>query len=179
MRQVFRRSAIVFVAAWALVCSGQSTSTSVKDQSPVSKLAGEKAEVSKLDLVLLTARIRLLEQRMAHPEQLNESVVSMYYNKASQRVVVRSWVAPEWSAAASLETAKKELSKEATEYCVDGLLMAIAELPDGAMYVSMAGPSTPPKSFCEVDFFTWEINKKGDLGTKDVATFEDGELRLK
>ncbi len=100
----------------------------------------------------------------------------MDYDATLGRVIIKSWVDSRWLASANLETAKKELTEQATNYCVDGLLMAIAGLPNGAVYVAM---SQPPKDYCQVDFFTWGSNGKGQLEAKDVAVFEGGQVRLK
>jgi len=98
----------------------------------------------------------------------------MEYDKTSGRVIIKSWVEPSWSASANLQTAKKELTEQATSYCVDGLLMAIAE--QGVLYLATVGPAN---SFCEVDFFTWGTDAKGQIEARDVAVFEDGQIRLK
>ena len=163
----------------ALRCWGQNPSqnpnpTKPSAQSGISKLATEKIDVTRLDLVLLTARIRLLEQALAHPQARNESVVAMWYDKTSGRVIIRSWVQPSWSGSANLQTAKNELTEQATSYCVDGVLMAIAD--QGALYLATVGPA---KSFCEVDFFTWGNDAKGQIEARDIAVFEDGQIRLK
>jgi len=98
----------------------------------------------------------------------------MEYDKTSGRVIIKSWVQPSWSASANLQTARKELTEQATSYCADGLLMAIAE--QGVLYVATVGPAN---SFCEIDFFTWGNDAKGQIEARDIAVFEDGQIRLK
>jgi hypothetical protein len=171
------------IVSWFLVsliasrCWGQNPSPNAnltKPSSGLSKLATEKIDITRLDLVLLTARIRLLEQALAHPQARNESVVGMEYDKTSGRVIIKSWVEPSWSASANLQSARKELTEQAASYCADGLLMAIAE--QGVLYVATVGPAN---SFCEVDFFTWGNDAKGQIEARDIAVFEDGQIRLK
>src|SRR6266567_2399895 len=121
------RNICLRILNWLLVglallpCWGQNPNpspTNRSSQSGISKLAAEKAEINSFDLVLLTARIRLLEQALAHPQHRNEAVVGMAYDKSSGRGIIKSWVDPTWTAAANLETAKKELTEQATSYCV-------------------------------------------------------------
>jgi hypothetical protein len=148
----------------------QSQKTAVPDHA--SQLAEEKIEVSKLDWILLKARVRLLEQMAAHDGSRPASAVGMAYDSQEKRVVVKGFVDPDWVAKAKLDEVKKVLLKQSADYCVDGLAMAEAEAGE-----ILAG--TNAKTDCSVDFFTWTTNKSGNLTVKDVATAQGGQLLLK
>jgi hypothetical protein len=92
----------------------------------VSQLADEKIEVSKLDWIMLMARVRILEE-MARENSRSVSSTGMHYDPETKRVVVRSFVDPDWIAEAKMDDAKKILVKRATSYCVDGLALAEGE----------------------------------------------------
>ena len=139
----------------------------------VSQLADEKIEVSKLDWIMLTARVRMLEQIAAHESSRTVSSVGMRYDAEKKRVVVKGFVDPDWIENAKMDDAKKALLKAATSYCIDGLMLAEAEKGE-----IVAAASSNLKSDCAVHFFTW-ITKNGELTTKDIATFENGQLVLK
>jgi hypothetical protein len=136
----------------------------------VSQLADEKIQISKLDWIMLTARVRILEE-MARESSRSVSSTGMHYDRETKRVVVRGFVDPDWIAGAKMNEAKKTLVKQATSYCVDGLSLAEAETGE-----IIAG--TNMKSDCTVHFFTW-VARDGKLETKDIATFENNELILK
>src|ERR1700683_1046740 len=60
------------------------------------QLVGEKMEVSKLDWIMLTARVRVLENIFAHESSRPASAVGMSYDRDDKRVVVKGFVDPEW-----------------------------------------------------------------------------------
>jgi hypothetical protein len=137
----------------------------------VSQLADEKIQVSKLDWIMLTARIRMLEHIFAHETSRTISPVGMDYDADKKRVVIKGFVDPDWIASAKMDDAKNALKKEATSYCVDGL--ALAEAASGEI---IAGANT--KDDCSVHFFTW-VAKGDKIEPKDIARFENNELLLK
>jgi hypothetical protein len=137
----------------------------------VSQLADEKIEVSKLDWIMLTARLRMLEQIFAHESSRTVSPVGMDYDAERKHVVIKGFVDSDWIAGAKMDEAKNTLLKEARSYCVDGL--ALAEGEGGELIAS-----TNVKDDCSVHFFTW-IAKGGRMEPKDIALFENNELLLK
>ncbi len=93
----------------------------------VSQMADEKIEVSRLDWIMVTARPRMLEQILAHEASRTISPVGMEYDAERKCVLIKGFVDPLWIASAKLTDAKDALKKEATSYCVDGLMLAEAE----------------------------------------------------
>ena len=171
-----RTSFCVVVAAllWGIVTvrptmRGQTQSQKAAVPDHASQLAEEKMEVSKLDWILLKARVRLIEQMAAHDGSHPVSAVGMEYESQGKRVVVKGFVDPDWIAKAKLDEVKRVLLKQSADYCVDGLAMAEA----GEI---LAG--TNVKSDCSVDFFTWTPDKDGNLTVKNVATAQGGQLVL-
>ncbi|HEY4052889.1 MAG TPA: hypothetical protein VGL74_04060 [Terriglobales bacterium] len=163
--------AVVLGSFFRATCILGQTQQSPKVADHVSQLADEKIEISKLDWIMLTARIRMLEQTLAHESSRTVSSVGMAYDAEKKRVIVQGFVDPDWIANAKMDDAKGTLRKEATGYCVDGL--ALAEAEKGEI---IAGSNM--KTDCSVHFFTW-VAKNGTLETKDIATFENNEMILK
>jgi len=148
----------------------QASTTGVPDRA--FQLAEEKMEVSKLDWILLTARIRAMEQIIAHEGSRPASPIGMRYDRDAKRVIVRGFVDPSWVDSAKLDEIRKLLSKQGTDYCVDGLMMAEAEMGE-VLAARNVGTD------CSIEFVTWTTNKAGELAPKDVAVMEKGQLILK
>lgn len=159
-----------FFIGFAIRGQAQAPNQGVPDRAY--QLAGEKMEVSKLDWIMLTARVRLLETVFAHESGRPASAVGMSYDRDEKRVVVRGFVDSDWVANAKVDELKKVLLKQGTDYCVDGLMLAEAETGE-----ILAGGNV--KADCSVHFFTWTTGKDGTLTTKDIAVAEGGQLILK
>jgi hypothetical protein len=159
----------LFIAA-VLRAQKQDDRSGVSDRAY--QLADEKMEVSKLDWIMLTARVRLLEQSLAHEGSHSSSAVGMSYDAQERRVVVQGFVDPDWFGRARLDEVKKVLLRQSTDYCVDGLAMAYGET--GQMLAA-----ANVKTDCSVHFFTWTRGKDGKLTRKDIAIGEGGQLVLK
>lgn len=136
------------------------------------QLAEEKMQVSKLDWILLTARVRALEQIMAHENSRPASVVGMRYDRENKHVIVNAFVDPGWLGTAKLDTVKTLLVSQGVSYCVDGFGLAEAEAGE-PLAAANAGRD------CSVNFFTWTTNQAGNITRKDVATEDGGRLVLK
>jgi hypothetical protein len=136
------------------------------------QLADQKMEVSKLDWVLLTARVRMMEQILAHESSRPATAVGMSYDREEKRVVVKGFVDPDWIGNAKIDVIKKVLLEQSLNYCVSGLSMAEAEA--GEMIAA-----TNIKADCAVHFFTWTTDKAGRIASKDIAIFQGGQLLLK
>jgi hypothetical protein len=137
----------------------------------VSQLADEKMEVSKLDWIMLTARVRMLEQIEAHEGSRQVSPIGVEYDREKKRVAVRGFVDPDWINRAKIADAQSTLLKQAGNYCVEGLMLAEAGAGE-------LGAVSNIKVDCTIEFVTW-IVKNGELTVKDIATFENGQLVLK
>jgi len=141
--------------------------------SGLNTLAAEKAEISKLDWILMVARVRSLEYKMAHNLSQPASEVGIRYDRQHGKVIVAGFVDLEWLDRAKLDDLKKRLTAEALEYCVDGLTMAAFD--QGFLAGVRATESL--KSDCVVQFFTWELGQRG-VERKDIAKYQNGQLIL-
>ena len=142
-----------------------------------SQLAGEKMELSKLDWIMLTARVRLLEQIVAHVRveplaSRRGSAVTMYYDRDRERVVVGGYVDPDWIRGAKTAQVKKVLLQQGASYCVDGLAMAEGEANEVLAAMNIGDD-------CSVEFFTVTVDKTGHLTKEDIATEEHGYVVIK
>jgi hypothetical protein len=64
------------------------------------------------------------------------------------------------------------LTEQGANYCTDGLAMAEAEAAE------IQAASDVGKD-CSVDFFTWTLDRAGQITTKSVATMHGSQLILK
>lgn len=181
--QVRKFTWFIVVVACAVLIAGAALSGGLKlhgqAQTPNAglrerafQLADEKMQVSKLDWILLTARVRALEQVTAHESARHTSMVGMRYDRESKSVIASAFVDPEWLAGAKMDAVKNTLLNQGTSYCVDGLALAESEAGDVLAAVN-AGKD------CSVHFFTWALGQSDKITTKDVATEEGGRLILK
>ena len=95
--------ACLFLCGVAVQCQTQAPSQAAYH---VSQLVNERIEVSKLDWIILTARVRMLEQIMAHESLRSVSSVGMAYDTEKKRVVVKGFVDPDWIANAKVDDAR-------------------------------------------------------------------------
>jgi hypothetical protein len=137
----------------------------------VSQLAEEKMEVSKLDWIMLNARVKIVEQIPVFGASHHTSALGMSYDRDKKQVSVRGFVDPDWIARVKIDEMKKALLSDAALYCVQGL--GFAEADAGELSTSFN-----VNNDCRVDFFTWTKDGVGNLGTKDIATASGGQLVL-
>jgi hypothetical protein len=158
---------------------GQGTPQNATPAANLQQLADEKMQVSKLDWILLVARVRELEQVVAHESSRPVSLVGMKYDSDKKLVVASAFVDPSWIDSAKIEVVRKLLPEQAGNYCVMGFMLAYGDAGGAALLAAaMAAPTGAPTD-CSVRFFTWDLDKAGQITVKDVATFEGGRLILK
>ena len=134
-------------------------------------ISREKADISKLDWVLLQAQLQTFQWMFFH--DFTNPVIPMgyRYDPKENRVISGHLVRPEWYAATSMEKAKEKLKAQGASYCT-------------ALFTSF-----PPLDFvrsgqeirtaCRVDFYTLGFGKTGELERTDIATYTGGQLTLK
>lgn len=137
----------------------------------LAKLSEEKAEISKMDLVLLNTRVEVLQQMLKDDLALAFAPTSFRYDSDKKKIRIAVHVDPALLAKANVNQLVKTLEARATGLCIAPYL---AE----GNFVYMF-PVTPPKDYCAVRFFTDARGSAGDFEPKDVATFEDGKLAVK
>ena len=143
-----------------------------QSQKPsLASLSEQKAEISKMDWLLLKAQIGAFQWMIYH--DLTNPVVPMsyWYDPENNRIISSQLVRPEWYREANLEQAKVILTNRAATYCVEFLV----SLP----IVELFQIRPEIKSACTVNFYTLATGESGELGRKDIATYQDGQLILK
>jgi hypothetical protein len=148
----------------------QTASKEVPDR--VLQLTEEKMQVSKLEWIMLMARVRILEQANAHETSRPVSATGMRYDRETKTVIVSGFVDSKWLSAAKIDDVKTVLVSQGVSYCVNGLALAEAEAGEALAGVN-AGKD------CSVSFFTWTMDQAGNQKHKSVATEEGGRLTLK
>lgn len=137
-------------------------------KASLARLADERAEISKMDWLLMNAQISTFEWMFFR--DLTNPVIPMGYRYEAEnnRIVSSHLVRPEWYFQTNLEEAKQVLTSRASSYCVQGVMV---NLP--VQDLLQIQPEI--KGACRVDFYTLA----GEAGRKDVATYENGQLILK
>ncbi|SRR5713226_9502298 len=138
----------------------------------LAKLSEEKAEISKMDLVLLNTRVEVLLQMLKDDLELPFTPTAFRYDADKKKIRIAVHVALAFLAEASSNQISKTLQARATTLCV------APELADGNLAYMF--PIQPPQEYCAIRFFTEALSRTGDVQTNsEVASFEDGKLILK
>lgn len=138
----------------------------------ISKLAEEKADISKMDWLLLNTRAQVLEESLKDDFSLPLNPTSFSYDSERQLVRISVFVSPTWMAKTSAEQTKI-LSKRATSLFMSPFLAGAGE----SSYIYMFARA--PKEHCSIRFSTPALDTAGNSILKDVAIFESGNLQMK
>jgi len=131
----------------------------------------EKADITKMDLILLNTRIAVLQQMLKDDLSLPLVPTSISYDAEKQKILTSVYVDPAFLAKANVAQLSKTLNSRATGLCI------APELAEGNL--PHLFPVQPPREYCVIRFFTHTLDGAGQAQTKDVASFEDGKLSLK
>ncbi|HLZ50596.1 MAG TPA: hypothetical protein VKP61_07595 [Candidatus Acidoferrum sp.] len=137
----------------------------------LARLSEEKADISKMDLILLNTRVAVLLQILKDDLSLPVLPTSISYNADKQKIRTSVYVDPEFLARANAVQLSKSFDSRATGLCI------APTLAEGN-FLRAALPE-PPKEYCVISFFTHTLDAAGHLQTKEVAIFEDGKLTMK
>lgn len=131
----------------------------------------EKADISKLDWVLLQAQLQTFEWMFFH-DFTNPVIPMAYrYDPRENRVISSHLVRPEWYAATNLEKASEVLKARGATYCT--------ALATSFPLLDFVRSPEEIRAACKVDFYTLALTKTGELDKKDIATYAGGQLTLK
>jgi hypothetical protein len=142
--------------------------------SSLSDLTQEKQAVTKMQWVLLNAKVNALG---AAPQSaaLMESArfvtsLNFMYDENSKRIVAVAFVNPSWLLQAPVQETRKLFMMRGIDFCNVALYEAFidAGLPAGAKV----------QNNCSVRFITWNTEDK-NLSSKDVAVFDNWQVVLK
>jgi hypothetical protein len=142
----------------------------------ISKLAAERADLSKMDWILLNTRVHVLEQALKEDLAVPLVPTSYSFEQEKQKISISVYVSPVWLAKTNVQEANKSLSVRASFLCGAPFLAQ-----QGEFFVSMFKVSgeKPPKDYCSIRFFTHGLDRSGNLTVKDVALYEAGQLVVK
>jgi hypothetical protein len=136
----------------------------------LAKLSDEKAEISKMDLILLNTKIAVLQQMLKDDLSLPLAPTGITYDPDKQKIRTSVYVDPAFLAKVNATQLSKTLDSRATDLCV------APTLAEGNFRYLV--PVGPPKEYCAVWFYTYTLDRAGHVQTKDVARFEDGKLTM-
>lgn len=163
----------VFVAAVLGFVAGvyaQSNSAST-----LARLSQEKAEISKMDLVLLNTRVEVLQEMLK--DELLVPFAPTSFSFDAQRQKIRVSVHVDSAALANMTAGQlaKVLERRAVRLCV-APTQADGNLPYRPY---LLGQSQPPEEYCAIRFFTLRLDSSDHAQPTDVAVYEDGKLTMK
>jgi len=137
----------------------------------LTKLSEDKAEISKMDWVLLNTKTSVLQQMLKDDLSLPFAPTSFAYDADKKKIRVSVHVDPTVLTKMSANQLTKTLESRATSLCVT------PGLADGNLPYMLS--IQPPKEYCAVRFFTLTVDSSGRVEPKDVAMFEDGKLNMR
>jgi hypothetical protein len=139
--------------------------------SRLARLSEEKAEISKMDLVLLNTRVGVLQEMLKDDLTLPFIPTSFKYDVDNRKIRIAVYVAPTLLVKTNANQLVKTLENRAAQFCTS------PELAEGN-FVYMF-PVQPPTEYCAIRFFTDALDREGHVEPKDVAVFEDGKLTMR
>lgn len=134
-------------------------------------LAKERAEISRMDWVLLNAQVDVLRTLLVEKLKLPISPMTVFYDSERDRITWNANVDYSWYARATIEEAKRQLEKAALVYCTDGTMVNV--MTRGYTPISKA-----PREYCSVRFSKLALDDAGELGREEVAEYSNGKLIL-
>jgi hypothetical protein len=165
------RQVIIFVAGLFVGLLVAIGTWSQANGPSLGNLSVQKHEVSKLDWVLLDARVTALESTPLNDFSRWITPLDFAYDEQRKKIVARGFVSPDWFSQTDLQGVKAALTKRAVDFC--GVAVASALMKEGSS-LGLAWQNN-----CYVRFVTWWPDKTNSVASKDVALFENGQLFVK
>ena len=137
----------------------------------LASLAEEKKDITRMEWVLMNARVQALEWSLIQDFSRPVSPAGYEYDAVKNRIVAAAFVDPTWLAKTDIEKAKQILLGRGADLCGLGA--------GGALMKQGSPLGLDWKSSCSVRFFTWTSGKAASISVKDVASLENGQLVLK
>jgi len=137
----------------------------------LTKLSEDKAEISKMDLVLLNTKISVLQQMLRDDLSLPFAPTSFAYDVDKKKIQISVHVDPAVLTKMNANQLTKTLESRATSLCV------APGLADGNFPYMLS--IQPAKEYCAIRFFTLTLDSSGHVEPKDVGTFQDGKLKMR
>jgi hypothetical protein len=165
------RRSLISVSAFIVGSMVAAVITASQAHAPsLDNLALQKRDVSKMDWVLLDARVTALESTQIPEASQFVTPLDFAYDQTSKKIVARGFVRPEWLSKANAQQIRKVFIMRAIDFC--GVAVAGALMKDGAA----AGFAWQKN--CSVRFVSWDVDSSNGLSSKDVAFFDNGQLTL-
>ena len=169
-----KRSSITMVL-WMLAGVVLGVASGLYSQTPsLAGLVEEKANISKMDWAILNTRVYVLEQTLKDDLSLPLSPTHYRYDPEKHKIRISVHVNFSWLAKSNFNQVSQALSARATALCI-----APTGAQDGELLAWFLTLEKPPVEYCAIRFFTVILDADGNIGPKDVASFEDGELVMK
>jgi hypothetical protein len=150
---------------WQLAIYSQTNADSLR------KLAEERKDLTKMEWVLVNARLNALESPVIRYSSSPIMSAGYEFDSSKGRIVASAFVPPEWFAKTNLEKAKESLTSSAVDLCGTSAGIAL---------IKQSSPAAMDwRNACSVRFFTWTLGKPEGISAKDIALFEEGRLVLK
>ena len=138
-----------------------------KASNNLQKLADEKAEISKLDWVLLKARVDALQDAIKDDLKQPLTATAFFYDHVRKKIVITVFVDPVWLAGKGIGDVKNSFENRAAKLNAK----AFINLTDEGVIAT--GPY-----YCSVEFYHLTLVGQ-DLKIKPIAEWEKGQLILK
>jgi len=165
------RTSLISASMFIVGCMGGAVITSSQAHGPsLDNLALQRREVSKMDWVLLDARVTALESTQIPEASHFVTPLDFAYDQTSKKIVARGFVPPDWLSKANAQQIKKVLTMRAVDFC--GVAVASALMKAGSA-TGLAWQKS-----CSVRFVTWDVDNSNGLSSKDVAFYDNGQLTL-
>lgn len=158
---------LCFAMAFGLVVGLYAQSNSAER---LAKLSEGKAEISKMDLVLLNTRVSVLQDMLKDDLLLPFVPASFKYDSDKKKIRISVYIDPLVLAKTNVSELTKKLGSRATDLCL------APELAHGNFPYMF--PIQPPNEYWVIEFFTHSLDSSGHVQRKDVATFEGGKLTM-
>lgn len=168
MTKVVKQFFVIFCAVLFGIAVGVYAQSTIG--AKLAKLSEEKAELTKMDLVLMNTRIGVLQGILL--DDLNVPIVptSFTYDSKNQKIVTSAFVQPAFLSKSNSAQLNKLFDSHAASLC-------LAPLESEGNFATVFGLTMAPRAYCVVHFFTSE-NVAGNATTKEVALYSDGKLTI-
>ena len=170
-----RRKVMLFLffgafLGWSLGATLTASSQSGSDS--LSALAQEKAEISKMDWLILNAHIRALAETLRENTHVSVFPLNYAYDPGADTIKVNALVDSSWVSKANVTSVKDMFEKRSTQFCFSVMETMIT-----------SGAAAPlfheGHVKCKVLLFEWTIGQSGEIVRNEIAIYEDGEVILK
>jgi hypothetical protein len=166
---MLRHASWIVLASCFLIAGFIAGAHSQSKSFDLERFDSEKAEVSKIEWILLESRIRILEDVLRDDLRIPLTLLNQYYDSKKKKVISVVRVDTTWLNTKSVTEVKNQLDAWAARVCLAPMLTNYGA--KNLIFLS----ARAPKDYSYVEFNCLEQN----LHVKQIAIYENGELTLK